>query len=674
MTRWGDETGLVWQDPVKETGSYRGPPVALPETNWTPPQEFPNLTGAKRLGFDVETKDPDLKTKGPGVRRPGNHVCGYSLSTEDKSWYFPTRHEGGGNLDSDMVTGFMRDTIGRFTGELYGANLQYDLDWGMDAGIDFSNIRRFVDVTLAEPLLDENLFEYNLEAILTRRYGEDGGKTETVLRQAAAHFKYGNPKTAIHKLPARFVGEYAEADAFKPIQVYDEHLRRELEQQGLSDLFDLECRLLPMLVAMRRRGVRVAPESRIEEVGQYLRDKSAELQAKINDAVGFEVNLNNAGGSLITAFDKLGLEYPIKESTKNASFQKPWLQAHPHWFPRAIAEGRKWEKVHGTFVTGHLGQAINGRIHCEFNQLRSDDRGAISGRFSSSNPNLQNIPSRDPELGPLIRSLFIPEDGHAWWRFDWSQIEYRLLAHYAVGESGKALRNRYNTDPDVDFHKLCGEMAKMDATNDSVRKRVKNVNFGVVYGAGVETTAITMGVSIAEAEAFLKTYHEELPFAKATQKSFMAKAARRGYIYTLLKRRRRFPLWEPASYASGKKNRTLKALPYEAACAKWSRGSIKRAFTYSALNGGLQGGAADLMKKAMVDLWEGGLCADDVLGAPGVTVHDELGWSAGRDPRTMAAIHEVKHIMETCLTLKVPIRADVEYGRDWGHMEGKFDA
>ena len=668
MTSWGDEVGLVWQDPVKEKGGYRGPPVAMPETNWQPPQEFPNLAGAKRLGFDVETKDPDLKTRGPGVRRPDSHICGYSLSTGDQSWYFPTRHEGGGNMDADRVDAYMRDTLGSFTGELYGANLQYDLGWGMQAGIDFSGVRRFIDVTLAEPLLDENLFKYNLEAILTRRYGDDGGKTEAVLRQAAAHFKYGDVKKAIHKLPARFVGEYAEGDASKPIQVYHEHMRRELDAQELGPLFDMECRLIPMMVAMRRRGVRVAPDSRIEEVGAYLQRRGADLQAKVNDAVGFEVSLNNAGGALQAAFDKLGIKYPIKEETGNASFQKPWLEAHEHWFPQAIAEGRKWEKVYSTFVAGHLGHAINGRIHCEFNQLRSDDRGAISGRFSSSNPNLQNLPARDPELGPLIRSLFIPEPGHVWWRMDWSQIEYRLLAHYAVGQSGAKLRERYLNDPDVDFHRMCGEMAGMDATDDFVRKRVKNVNFGVVYGAGAETTAATMGVGLTEAEAFLKTYHEDLPFAKATQKAFMGKAARRGYIFTLLKRRARFSLWEPKDYAGSKKTRTLKALPREAAVGKWGKGNIKRAFTYSALNRGLQGGAADLMKQAMVDIWESGIC--DVIDVPAVTVHDELGWSASRAPEHIAAIREAKRIMETCLELKVPIKADVEWGPDWGHMEG----
>ena len=659
--------GLLWDAAV--TGSHRNPPPPLPATDWAPPAEFPNLTGAQRLGFDVETKDPDLRSHGPGVRRDECHVVGYSLSTGDRSWYFPIRHEGGGNLDAHMVTGWVRDTFRNFTGELYGANLQYDIDWGMQEGIDFSGVSRFVDVTLAEPLLNENLFEYGLEAILTRRYGEGGGKIEDVLQQAAKHFKYGDAKKFLHKLPARYVGGYAEADAHKPIQVYDDHLKDELAAQNLTSLFDLECRLIPLLVAMRRRGVRVADEERLAEIDRYLRERLTSIESKINNTAGFEVSLNNAGGTLAAAFDKLGVPYPVKKETGNPSFTKPFLEGHTHWFPKAVAEGRKWEKVRGTFIEGHLGHAINGRIHCEFNQLRSDGRGTISGRFSSTNPNLQNIPARDPELGPMIRSLFLPEPGEQWWRMDWSQIEYRLLAHYAVGESGKRLRKRYNTEDDVDFHFICGDMAGLDASNDYIRKKVKNVNFGVVYGAGVETTAATMGVSVAEAEEFLTNYHEDLPFARDTQRHVMNKATQRGYIFTLLKRRARFPLWEPAEYKGSKKTRNLKPLPRDQAVEKWGS-NIKRAFTYTALNRLLQGGAADLMKKAMVDIWESGVC--DEIGPPGVTVHDELGWSAGLSERELTAMREVRNIMETCIELSVPIKADVEYGPNWGHMTGEL--
>jgi DNA polymerase I-like protein with 3'-5' exonuclease and polymerase domains len=665
---FGDEVGLVWQEPLKvKTTMAAGPPVAMPETDWMPPQEYPDLSGAKKLGLDLETKDEDLKAKGPGPRREGNYVVGASLSTGDQSWYFPFRHEGGGNLDPDMTIRFLQDTIGGFTGTLYGAQMSYDIDWGMNLGIDFGRVKRFVDVTLAEPLLDENLLKYGLDAVARRHMGADAGKFESVLGQALNHFRY-NGKRHLWKLPARFVGEYAEGDAHIPIELFDNHLGPALEREGLTDIFDIESRLILLLVQMRRQGVRVETNERVLEVTHQLNAQIKQQQDRINDAVGFQVGLNNAGGTLAAAFDKLGIPYPIKEKTGNASFQKAWLAAHDHWFPKAVAEARQYDKVEGTFVRGHLGTAIDGRIHTTFNQLRSDDRGAVSGRFSSTDPNLQNIPSRDPVMAPLIRSLFLPEPGESWFQFDWSQIEYRLLGHYAAGESGANLRKRYNDDPTTDFHALCGELAGMDGVDPKIRKKVKNVNFGVVYGAGEATTAATMGVDIEEAREFLKNYHTELPFAKATMKAAMGTAQRRGYIYTLLHRRAHFPLWEPSDYVGGKKNRDLRPLPYDVAVEKWGARKIKRAFTYSALNRLLQGSAADVMKKAMVDVWESGLCG--TIGVPLLTVHDELDFSADpHDEHHVEALREVKHIMENCVQLSVPMMADVEYGPNWGNLK-----
>ena len=666
---YDDDIGLLWQTERKQgrygSGVAAKPAVSvpLPESDWVAPPSFPDLSDRPVLGFDLETRDPDLFSKGPGVRRDDSWIVGWAVSDGDFSWYFPVRHEGGGNLDPGVVAAYMRDMLARFSGELYGANLQYDLDWAASEGVTFPRVRRYVDVLLAEPLLNEHHRSYSLNAILKRRYA-DVEKDEELLRQAAAHFGV-DPKSGLWQLPARFVGPYAEADALLPIQVYREHLKRELEEQGLLELFDLECRLIPMLVAMRQRGVRVSDG--LEQVTGYVQGRVEAVQGEIDREVGFAVNVA-AGASLAQAFDALDIPYPRAPKTGNPSFQKTWLQGHRHPFARNIAECRKWEKVHGTFLQGHLGHAIKGRIHCEFNQLRSDDRGTISGRFSSTNPNLQNIPSRDPELGPLIRSLFVPDPGHTWWRFDWSQIEYRLLAHYAMGTGADDLRAQYNSDPDTDFHVLCGHMAGMDATDATTRKQVKNVNFGTVYGAGVETMAHTMGVSVAQARAFLERYHGELPFVRETQQAFSGRAARRGYIFTLLKRRARFDLWEPADYGGhGRKNRTVGAVVHAAAVKAWGQ-NIKRAFTYTALNRGLQGGAADLMKKAMVDIWESGLC--DVIGPPSLTVHDELDWSAPADEPSLEALREVRHIMETCLVLRVPLKADAEHGPDWGHMEG----
>ena len=263
----------------------------------------------------------------------------------------------------------------------------------MEEGICFDNVRRFIDVTLAEPLLNENLFEYNLDAILTRRYGDTGGKVEDTLRKAASYYEYDDPKASLHQLHSRFVGEYAEADAFKPINVYDDHLAKELASQDLTDLFDMECRLIPLLVAMRRRGVRVASDDRIESVRNFLAGHREKLTVKINDAAGFEVSLNDAGGTLTAAFDKLGITYPVTPKTKKAKLcTKNWLAEHDHWFPKIVADARKWERMEGTFLAGHLGHAINGRIHCEFNQLRGERPGNGIGKILQHQSKLAKYP------------------------------------------------------------------------------------------------------------------------------------------------------------------------------------------------------------------------------------------------------------------------------------------
>ena len=266
----------------------------------------------------------------------------------------------------------------------------------------------------------------------------------------------------------------------------------------------------------------------------------------------------------------------------------------------------------------------------------------------------------------MIRSLFLPDEGEKWWQFDWSQIEYRLLAHYARGRSGKRLRAQFNADPTIDFHRLCGDMAGLDGSDSYVRKRVKNVNFGVVYGAGGATTAATMGVSLEEGKRFLNRYHDHLPFASKTLEAAMNKAKDNGWIFTLLKRRARFPLWEPKGYSAGRKKRTVKALPRNLAVQEWGEHGIQRAYTYSSLNRLLQGSAADLMKQAMVDIWESGVC--NIIGSPALTVHDDLNWSAPDTSESLDALREVKHIMENCIKLSVPILADVECGDDWGHL------
>jgi DNA polymerase I-like protein with 3'-5' exonuclease and polymerase domains len=280
---------------------------------------------------------------------------------------------------------------------------------------------------------------------------------------------------------------------------------------------------------------------------------------------------------------------------------------------------------------------------------------------NSSFPNLQNIPQRTKE-GNMIRTAFVPEgfgakDVQLWYKIDWSQIEYRLMVHDAtmMNMPGAAeVAKMYNDDATTDFHKIIEDATGFDRT------KAKTINFGIAYGEGIKLLAKNLGVSRSEAEAFLVQYHKRAPFMKPLIQHAM-NAARSGELRTLMNRRRCFNTWErreddwtqTITYIKKDPNRFKGRIP-----------GAQRAFTYAGLNARIQGSAADIMKKAMVKIWQSGVIA--VLGAPHLVVHDEFDFSAPNSKAGFEAIQEVKYIMEHCVDLKVPVRADVSYGPNWG--------
>ncbi len=643
--------------------SFSQLPLLTPEKRWRPPTELPNLTGARRIAIDVETNDPTLAELGPGVRR-GGYVAGLAVGVEGGGrWYLPVRHAGGSNLDEKLVWRWARAELNAFTGDVVGANLIYDLDYLAESGVTFPRARRFLDVQVAEPLLDENkLGSYNLDALTVEYLGEH--KVETELREAAAAYGFGATPTEIKqnlwRLPAEYVGAYGEGDVDLPLRILRLQEER-LAKEDLTELFDLESRLIPLLLAMRRRGVRV-DVARAEKVRERLSLERDAALKEVRRIAGPQAELM-APESFSRALQERGMNFPLTGKTRKPSITKGWLKENENdELVALILRGRRVDTIINTFIMGHVfTHAVRGRIHCEFHQLKGDEGGTIA-RLSSSNPNLQNLPARDDELGPLIRSLFVPEEGEEWGRCDESQIEFRLLTHFAVGARAEEARDLYRNDPSTDFHNMCAAMLDFDPKSKGQRTRVKNTSFCRVYGGGIPKIAQTFGCSIEEAATFVKKYDEALPFIKKTSDLATKRAGARGYVTTVLKRRQRFPLWEPPNNYS----REHRPLPREEALKEYGP-NIMRAFTYAALNRVLQGSAADLMKKAMVDVWESGIC--DVLGAPLVTVHDELGASIPPTPAGNAAILELKRLMEVAVPLRVPVIAELERGPSWGECK-----
>lgn len=670
MSRF-DSIGMFWEDvPVingKRINTRPMPPI--PETGWRPPTYFPNLAAASVLSIDTEAKDLELVSHGPGWARGKSHLVGASVGTNDgHRWYFPIRHEVEPeyNLPAENVLAWLRDTLGNPRQPKVGANLIYDVGTLACEGIAVKG--ELVDVQYAEALLDERA-KVNLEALGQKYLGE--GKTSNLLYDWCARYyggkANGSQRANIWRSPPRLVGPYAESDATLPIRLAP-ILYQLMKAEGLLDLFKMECSSIPLLVKMRMAGVTVNVQ-KAELIREQLIFQVAGWQARLNNLVGFGVDVN-ASASIAKAFDKLG--FPYERTAKNRpSFTKDFLELCKNPVADAINEIRKLEKLRGTFIESYILEShIKGKIYCQFHPMRQDEGGTRSGRYSSSTPDLQNIPVRDKVWGPELRGLFIPDEGHvAWRKYDYSQIEYRGLIHYAVGPGSDEARANFNANPDTDYHDwaldLVASKAGWDISTDELRahwrRPVKKLSFGLIFGMGEEHMAESLFMTLPEATKLFRVYHKGVPFAKPTMAATSDEAQRLGYITTILGRRSRFDLWEPSRWRGDRKD-APPPLPYALAIRVYE--GIKRAYTYRALNRRLQGTAAEILKASTLKCWQDGIF--DVTGVPRLTVHDELDFS---DPGGVdEAFREMKHIMETTIRLSIPIRADGDIGPDWGHV------
>jgi DNA polymerase I-like protein with 3'-5' exonuclease and polymerase domains len=644
-------------------------PNLVARAGWAPPTELPDLRGARQISIDLETCDPELTEHGPGFRK-GAFICGLAVGVAGGGrWYLPTRHLGGGNLDEGLIKRWAKHELGAFKGEVVGANLGYDLD-GLATcwDVHLPNVSAFHDVQVAEPLLDEHRLEYSLDALAHDYLGE--GKEETLLMEAAR--RYGaktsrEAKRVLWRLPAQVVGPYAEADVDLPLRIWALQKPR-LEAEGLLEIYEVERQLIPILVAMRRHGVRV-DTARAQEVRARLVKERDGWAAKLKHLAGPKAELTEPA-SIGPALEAAGVVVPRTAKTQQYSVTKPFLERYAPTVPlvQAVMAGRKLNTMISTFIDSQiLGHATGGRVHPTFNQLKGDEGGTIA-RFSGSNPNLQFLPSREEDwqenaglsgLAPLIRGLFLAEEDEDWQRDDFSQLEYRLLAHFAVGQGAEEAREAYRVDPKTDFHKMAASMLGVDPEDKVRRKRVKNTNFTKVYGGGIDKIAQTFNCTRDEAAGFVEVYDRKLPFVSKTYDAAMNWAERRGFVVTVLNRRQRFPLYEPRG-ARGKERRP--ALPRERALAEYGH-AIQRAGTYMALNRKLQASGADIMKKGMVDAQRAGVLNVIRLLA---TVHDEGDSSVPRTRAGDEAGREFTRILERAVELRVPLYVDSERGADWG--------
>lgn len=654
---------------VRKAKAYAGQGLLFPpESAWSAPNlsELPSWEGAKRVGIDVETCDPQLKKLGIGVRRDG-YLVGVSFAIEDgPSYYLPMRHEAGGNLDPQKVIAYLTAQSKVFKGDVCGHNLQYDLDYLAHNDVVFRDARFFRDSMIADPLINELHMRYGLDAV-AKRHGL-AGKDETKLREAAA--AYGlDPKKEMWRMHAKYVGEYADQDARLPLEI----LRRQeriIDDRDIWDIYNLESRLLPVLVKMRRRGVLIDQDA-VARNQEYFYQREAELLAEVKRHTGVEIAVGDVWNTQAMAapLQAIGIE-PKLDKHKKPKINVDLLKSIEHPVGAALLRARQVNKARTTFLESIVSYMTNGRIHSTFNQMvrerdgdDEDTQGAAYGRLSSSDLNMQQQPSpeRDPEIGGRIRGCYLPEHGELWAANDYSQQEPRWTTHFAaIAKLPKAQETAdyYIRDPKADSYDIVAEGAGIK------RKPAKTIYLGLCYGMQGKKLAMQLGLATRylvlnrekrvrlyfdqheeaigasrkvngrvievageEAQALLDTFNRKVPYVDKLARLAKSQAEKNGHVRTVGGRHCHFPQDELGNY-------------------DW---------TYKALNRVIQGSSGDQIKTAMVELDAAGHYLQ-------IQVHDELGQSVKNELEAKAQAL----IMETCVPCRVPHRVDIELGENWG--------
>ena len=645
-----------------------------------------NLDNVDTVAIDIETYDPNLKTKGLGAIRKDGFICGIAVATKNDLAYFPLRHS-----DTDIsferidkIWKVLNDRI--FQNEKITKvfhNAMYDVCW-IRAVTGMMIKGRVVDTMIAASVIDENRFKYSLDALSKDYLNEEKYKYD--LQQKTLEWSGGtvkDPMTNMHKLPASIVKEYAKQDVnltYKLWNLFDKKIDEVLytkddgEQKTCRQIFELETKLFLCLVDMKFKGVKIDVAKAIL-FGRHLKKRRDQIIKAIENTTTVRVDIW-AAASIKKLLDHLCIkDYKVTPKSKMPQLPKDYLRTHNNKCLRMIAKAREYDKAVNTFIDGLLEYVHEGRIHADINQIRSDTGGTVTGRFSMSNPNLQQIPAKG-YIGSKMRELFIPEDGCKWASFDYSQQEPRIVVHYAIklGLPGtETLKEEFDRD-DADFHQIVADMANIS------RKQAKTINLGLFYGMGKIKLQKELGLDQRQAKELFNEYHSRVPFVRQLSQELITFAKENKLLFTLHDRFCRFDKWETTNKEWNPEINRFNEVPLytkeqamEAFKAemldKYKENKIDPnymdyferyytpAFTYKALNRLIQGSAADMTKKAMVDLYEKGI-------VPHIQIHDELCFSiTDHEPEL------IKDIMEQTIPLEVKNKVDFESGPNWGTIK-----
>lgn len=549
----------------------------------------------------------DCETDGLYTHK-GARPCGIALAVwkngQVATRYLPIAHREGPNLDQRRVVEWANEQLVKKTVVMHHA--RFDLHMLHAIGIKLPYCR-FIDTMITAALLDER-GQQSLDAVAKRYLGE--GKLPM------------DDKAELYKLPASQVEQYARKDADLTLRLYKIMLQAVLDDD-LRRVWDLEMDLIPCVVDLEEKGVHFD----VNKAEQWLKEITVEEKRLVAE-LGV---LPNSSQQIAKLFDQLGISYERTEKG-NPTITADALQQISHPVAGQILQARRLQRM-TSFIKGWLHETTSqGLIHSQLNQLRGDEYGTVSGRFSSSNPNLQQVPNverQHEEMGAecpwILRELFVPPAGRRWFSADYSQIEFRLFAHYSGDEQLIAGYQRPGFDPYQHIADVVG----------TTRKHAKKISLGILYGMGATKLATTLGLDTfieggreqagPRALQLLSRYHEEFPAAKRLAQRAARLAERRGFVRTLLGRRRRFVVDPP----------------------------------HKAINSVLQGGAADVMKERLLAAWK---IAGDHGGTIRLTIHDELDGdlAPGDDGAWLK-----KEMEAFSLPLRVPLVVDLKIGDNW---------
>lgn len=674
-----------------------------PASNWKVPTELPDLRGRPLVVLDTETKDDGLNNqRGPGWATKAGKIVGVAWATDDDQAYIPLEHpETSGCFPRENVSRWLQDLVASKT-PLGFQNAPYDVGWLFgDLGVDIPPEYPIEDALCMSFMLDENHYEYNLDAICAREGMP--GKDETLLREAAIAYlrpanalkswKLTNPilKANLWRLPARYVGVYAEQDGRSTIDVIRKMAPR-IAEQKLTDAYRLEMDLVPTVRRMRSRGIRIDTDL-CDSHRERCRSTVAALLAEIKrdlppGHVRGEVTMEHLRSTkfLNPVFEAEGIRVPRTAPTKShpegqPSYSQDWMEKHEKPLARNISKAlridRFGEVFLGDFILGFT-VAERGtnfaRLHAEVHQYKSDEGGTVSYRFAYSAPPLQQAPSADKGddlgkmIGTMFRDVFIAEG--VWGANDYSQQEYRLTAHFAAKckvRGGLDAAEMYSADADLDFHKMVAGMAGIP------RGRAKILNFALLYGQGLDSTAEQLGISVEDAKELRDNVAGKAPFGPALDDYCKRTAQQFGYLQLLDGARVRFDEWEVGWVDREEYKRGLIEGYPMTPCTHdemmqrridpkhpWHGCQPRRAGVRKALNRLIQGSAARQTKKAIRE------CARAKL-FPILQMHDEL----DHDEPSEKNIYLVAQIMREVVPLLVPMKVDTGIGHSWAAAKAK---